>query len=77
LFPVELRTTGASVTFTAGRLIGSAMPFLVPVIAALLGDLFQAMMFGVIGAVLSLLFALLLPETAGRKFAIIESKEHG
>jgi len=47
------------------------------VIAALLGDLFQAMMFGVIGAVLSLLFALLLPETAGRKFAIIEGKEHG
>jgi hypothetical protein len=28
LFPVELRTTGASVTFTAGRLIGSAMPYL-------------------------------------------------
>jgi MFS family permease len=77
LFPVELRSTGASVTFTAGRLIGSAMPYLVPVIAALLGDLFQAMMFGVIGAVLSLLFALLLPETAGRKFAIIEGKEHG
>jgi MFS family permease len=77
LFPVELRSTGASTTFTAGRLIGSAMPYLVPVIAALIGDLFQAMMFGVIGAVLSLLFALLLPETAGRKFAVIEGKEHG
>jgi hypothetical protein len=47
------------------------------VIAALIGDLFLAMMFGVIGAVLSLLFALLLPETAGRKFAVIEGKEHG
>jgi len=77
LFPVELRSTGASVTFTAGRLIGSAMPYLVPVIAALLGNLFNAMMFGIIGAVLSLLFALLLPETAGRKFAVIESKERG
>ena len=77
LFPVELRSTGASVTFTAGRLIGSAMPYLVPVIAALLGNLFSAMMFGIVGAVLSLLFALFLPETAGRKFAVIEGKEHG
>jgi MFS family permease len=77
LFPVELRSTGTSVTFTTGRLIGSAMPYLVPVIAALLGDLFNAMMFGVIGAVQSLLFALFLPETAGRKFTVIEGKEHG
>jgi MFS family permease len=30
-----------------------------------------------IGAALSLLFALLLPETAGCKFAVIEGKEHG
>jgi hypothetical protein len=53
------------------------MPYLVPVIAAQLHDLFNAMMFGVVGAALSLLFALLLPETAGRKFAVIEGKEHG
>jgi hypothetical protein len=53
------------------------MPYLVPVIAALLGNLFNAMMFGIVGAVLSLLFALFLPETAGRKFAVIEGKEHG
>jgi MFS family permease len=77
LFPVELRSTGTSITFTTGRLIGSAMPYLVPVIAALLRDLFAAMMFGVIGAVLSLLFALFLPETAGRTFSVIEGKEHG
>ena len=77
MFPVELRSTATSVTFTTGRLIGSAMPYLVPVIAALLQDLLKAMMFGVIGAVLSLLFALFLPETAGRKFAVIEGKEHG
>ena len=77
LFRVELRSTGASVTFTTGRLVGSAMPYLVPVIAAQLHDLFNAMMLGVAGAGLSLLFALLLLETAGRKFAVIESKEHG
>jgi hypothetical protein len=34
-------------------------------------------MFGVAGAVLCLVFALLLPETAGRKFAVIEGKERG
>jgi MFS family permease len=77
LFPVELRATGASTTFTVGRLIGSVMPYLVPVLAAQFKDLFTAMMFGAVGAVLSLLFALFLPETAGRKFAVIESKEHG
>ena len=77
LFPVGLRSTGASVTFTSGRLIGSAMPYLVPAIAAQLRDLFNAMMYGGVGAVLSLLFALFLPETAGRKFAVIEGKEHG
>jgi MFS family permease len=77
LFPVELRSTGASTTFTAGRLIGSVMPYLVPVIAGYVGSLFGAMMFGIIGAALSLVFALFLPETAGRKFAVIEGKEHG
>jgi hypothetical protein len=35
------------------------------------------MMFGAFGAVLSFVFALFLPETAGRKFAVIESKEQG
>jgi MFS family permease len=77
LFPVELRSTGASTTFTVGRLIGSVMPYLVPVLAAEFKDLFTAMMFGAVGAVLSLLFALFLPETAGRKFAVIEGKEQG
>src|SRR5262249_25409925 len=77
IVPGRIALDRRSVTFTAGRLIGSAMPYLVPVIAALLGNLFNAMMFGIIGAVLSLLFALLLPETAGRKFAVIESKERG
>ncbi len=77
LFPVELRSTGASTTFTAGRLVGSAMPYIVPLLAAYFHDLFTAMMFGIVGAVLCLVFALLLPETAGRRFAVIEGKEHG
>ena len=77
LFPVELRSTGASTTFTAGRLVGSAMPYVVPLLAAYFHDLFTAMMFGVVGSILVLTFALLLPETAGRKFAVIESKERG
>lgn len=77
LFPVELRSTGASTTFTAGRLVGSAMPYIVPLLAAHFHDLFTAMMFGVVGSILVLTFALLLPETAGRKFAVIESKERG
>jgi MFS family permease len=76
LFPVELRSTGTSVTFTAGRLVGAVMPYLVPIIAAQMnGDLFGAMMCGVAGAVLCLVFALCLPETAGRRFAVIEGKE--
>lgn len=77
LFPVELRSTGTSTTFTTGRLVGSAMPYVVPLLAATFQDLFTAMMFGVVGSVLCLVFASLLPETAGRKFAVIESKEHG
>jgi hypothetical protein len=35
------------------------------------------MMFGIFGAALSLCFALFLPETAGRKFAVIEGKKQG
>jgi MFS family permease len=77
LFPVELRSTGASTTFTAGRLVGSAMPYIVPLLAAYYHDLFDAMMFGIVGAMLCLTFALVLPETAGRKFAVIEGKERG
>ena len=77
LFPVELRSTGASAAFNVGRLIGGAMPYVVPLIAAELHDLFKAMMFGVVGATFSLLFALFLPETVGRKFAVIEGKEYG
>lgn len=69
--------SGASTTFTAERLIGSTISDLVPMIAAQFHEVFTAMMFGAVGTGLSLLFALLLPETAGRKFSVIDSKEHG
>ena len=65
------------IAFTAGRLVGSAMPYIVPLLAAHFHNLFTAMMFGVVGSILCLIFALLLPETAGRKFAVIEGKDRG
>jgi MFS family permease len=75
LYPVEMRSTAASTIFTTGRLIGSAAPYLVPIIAAALGSLREAMMLAVVGSGVSLVVALLLPETVGRPFAVVESKE--
>jgi hypothetical protein len=73
LYPVEMRSTAASTIFTTGRLVGSAAPYVVPVIAAAVGSLRDAMMLAIVGSVISLLFAFLLPETAGRHFAVVES----
>ena len=75
LYPVEMRSTAASTIFTTGRLIGSLAPYAVPAIAAAFGSLRDAMMLAVVGSVVSLLVALLLPETVGRPFAVVESKE--
>jgi MFS family permease len=77
LYPVEMRSTAASTIFTTGRLVGSAAPYVVPVIAAAVGSLRDAMMLAIIGSVISLLFAFLLPETAGRRFAVVESVVEG
>lgn len=74
LYPVELRATATSTIFTAGRLIGSAAPYVVPILAASFGSLIQAIAFGTIGVVVSIGAALLLPETVGRPFAVLESK---
>jgi len=74
LYPVELRATATSTIFTAGRLIGSTAPYVVPILAASFGSLLQAITFGMIGVVVSIVTALLLPETVGRQFAVIESK---
>jgi MFS family permease len=75
LYPVEMRSTAASTIFTSGRLIGSVAPYLVPVLAAAFGSLRDAMLLAFGGAILSLACVLFLPETAGRAFAVVETKE--
>jgi hypothetical protein len=47
----------------------------VPAIAVAFGSLRDAMMLAVAGSVISLLVAMLLPETVGRPFAVVEGKE--
>jgi len=78
LYPVELRASAASTIYTAGRVFGALAPYLVPVAANAWfgGNLLYAMMLGLIGSALSLIFAPLLPETAGRLFAVIEGRKH-
>ena len=78
LYPVELRASAASTIYTAGRVFGALAPYLVPVAASTWfgGNLLYAMMLGLIGSALSLIFAPLLPETAGRLFAVIEGRKH-
>src|SRR3954453_14244906 len=77
LYPVEMRSTATSTIFNLGRLIGSMAPYIVPAIiaAGLVGSLRDAMMLGIIGAAISLVFVFLLPETVGRTFAVVEKKE--
>ena len=75
LYPVEMRSTATSTIFNIGRLVGSMAPYVVPVLAASLGSLRDAMMLGIVGAVISLLFTFFLPETVGRTFAVVEAKE--
>ncbi|MDF2116216.1 MFS transporter [Roseiarcaceae bacterium H3SJ34-1] len=74
LYPVELRSTAASVIFTMGRLVGAIAPWAVPILAAQFG-LLNAMMLALAGSAISLIFTLTLPETAGRVFEVIEEKE--
>jgi MFS family permease len=75
LYPVEMRSTATSTIFNLGRLVGSVAPYIVPVLAVSLGSLRDAMMLGIAGAVVSLLFTFFLPETVGRTFAVVEDKE--
>jgi MFS family permease len=75
LYPVEIRSTATSTIFTSGRLIGSIAPYAVPATAAAFGSLRDAMMLAIVGSVISLLMAMLLPETVGRPFAVVEGKE--
>jgi len=75
LYPVELRSTAVSTIYMIGRGIGSFAPYVVPMVAAQTGgNLLNGMMIGGIAALVCVLAALLLPETAGRNFAVIEAK---
>jgi MFS family permease len=74
LYPVEMRSTATSAIFNLGRLVGSMAPYIVPVLAVALGSLRDAMMLGIVGAAISLLFVFFLPETVGRTFAVVEAK---
>ena len=72
LYPVEFRTTATSTIYTVGRCIGSTAPYAVPALAGVFGSLLDAMMLGFGGAFVSFCVAFLLPETAGRRFAVVE-----
>jgi MFS family permease len=75
LYPVELRATAASSIYTTGRLVGASAPILVPMVATMFGgNLLNGMMMGLAGSLISLVFAMMLPETAGRLFAVVEAK---
>lgn len=76
LFPVESRSSAVSSIYMIGRGVGSIAPFAVPAIVPMVGgELSAAMMIGLPAAVLAAIAALCLPETAGRVFAVVESKE--
>ncbi|HWW46932.1 MAG TPA: MFS transporter [Xanthobacteraceae bacterium] len=75
LYPVETRSSAVSTIYMIGRGIGSFAPYVVPMIAAQTGgNLLNGMMIGGAAALACLLAAMMLPETAGRNFAVIEAK---
>ena len=75
LYPVELRSTAVSTIYMVGRGAGSLAPYIVPAIAVAWDTpLINGIMLGFLAMLLSLVAGLLLPETAGRTFAVIESK---
>jgi MFS family permease len=75
LYPVELRASAVSTIYMVGRGIGSVAPFVVPYVAAhTTSGLVGGMMAGLVAALVCAFSALLLPETAGRSFAVIETK---
>lgn len=76
LYPVEVRSTAVSTIYVVGRGVGSLAPLLVPfVVSSLHVHLIVGMMMGAIAAVICLIAALILPETAGRSFDVIEIKQ--
>jgi MFS family permease len=76
LYPVELRASAVSTIYMIGRGIGTFAPPVVSAVAAGFGgNLFLGIMVGLAGSLLVLVASLVLPETAGRRFAVIESKK--
>ena len=76
LFPVEMRSSAVATVYTLGRTIGAAAPVAVPAIAGFLGgDLVKGMMLGGLGSLICLTIILFLPETAGRRFMVIEGRD--
>lgn len=72
VFPVEIRATAVSVTYMVGRGASAISPVLVPLIAG--GVLGKGLgVLGTVGACLMLIFGLLLPETRGRLFHVIDT----
>lgn len=77
LFPVESRSSAVSTIYMIGRGVGSIAPYAVPALVPFAGGkLSHAMMIGLPAAAITLIAALCLPETAGRAFAVVESKDH-
>jgi hypothetical protein len=77
LYPVETRSSAVSTIYMIGRGIGSLAPYAVPVVAAMSGgNILNGILVGGLAALICLVAALILPETAGRSFAVIEAKGH-
>jgi len=75
LYPVELRASAVSTIYMIGRGVGTLAPPAVSAVAAGFGgNLFLGIMVGLVGSFTVLVASLMVPETAGRKFAVIESK---
>lgn len=77
LYPVELRSTAASTVYVVGRMASAAaIPIAAAVIAAS-DSTPLGMSVGVFGTLLMIVFALMLPETMGRQFKVLETKDVG
>jgi MFS family permease len=83
IFPVEKRATAVSVTYMLGRGASAISPIIVP---ALLGlsltagahPLGKSMaLLSIVGVAVMTVFGLLLPETRGRVFTLIDHEHDG
>ncbi len=75
LYPVELRSTAASTVYVVGRMASAAA---IPIAAGVIASTSNTplgMSVGVIGTLLMIVFAVLLPETVGREFKVLETKD--